>query len=82
MKKRNLLLFIFLTAFSSCFAQNNSSNENQPKKAELKVVHPQKQAVVKKSTIQKAVKVQALDIEKQKATTKPKQKAKLDDSNI
>jgi|TARA_B110000438_G_C15784552_1_gene637794 hypothetical protein len=82
MKKRNLLVLFFITAFASTFAQSNTTNKTEPKKVELKSAEPNKQVVEKKSPVNKTVKVQLLDVEKQKATTSPKQKAKSEDSDI
>tara|TARA_B110000196_G_C20771708_1_gene486883 strand:+ start:407 stop:655 length:249 start_codon:yes stop_codon:yes gene_type:complete len=82
MKKRNLLLLLFIAAFTSTFAQSKPVNQTQPKKVELKSVQPNKQVIQKKSPVNKTVKVQMLNVEKEKATTTPKQKAKSEDSNI
>ena len=84
MKKRNLLLLFFITAFASSFAQSKTTNQTQAKKVELKSVQPNKQVIEKKSPVNKTVKVQMLNVEKQKATTtpKPKTKTKLEDSDI
>tara|TARA_B100000401_G_scaffold104644_1_gene67804 strand:+ start:1149 stop:1409 length:261 start_codon:yes stop_codon:yes gene_type:complete len=84
MKKSYLLLVLFTIIFSfTCFSQSNagnSTNQQPVKKAELKSTQPAKQSIQKKSTIQKAVKVKLIEVEKEKATTTPKQKAKLEDS--
>ena len=82
MKKRNLLILLFIAAFTSTIAQSKPVNQTQPKKAELKSVQPNKQVIQKKSPVNKTVKVQMLNVEKEKATTTPKKKAKLEDSNI
>ena len=82
MKKRYLLLLFFAFVFSFSNAQSNSTNQQPIQKTELKSAQPTKQSVQKKSPVKKAVKVKMIDVEKEKATTSPKQKAKLEDSNI
>jgi hypothetical protein len=82
MKKRYLLLLFFAFVFSFSNAQSNSTNQQPVQKAKLKSTQPAKQSVQKKSPVKKAVKVKMIDVEKEKATTSPKQKAKLEDSNI
>ena len=82
MKKRYLLLLFFAFVFSFSNAQSNSTDKQPVQKTELKSTQPAKQSVQKKSPVKKAVKVKMIDVEKEKATTSPKQKAKLEDSNI
>jgi hypothetical protein len=82
MKKRYLLLLFFAFVFSFSNAQSNTTKQQPIQKAELKSTQPAKQSVQKKSPVKKAVKVKMIDVEKEKATTSPKQKAKLEDSNI
>lgn len=84
MKKINLLLLFLIAAFSSTIAQNKttSTTDSKSEKVILKSAEPKVQTVEKKGNTVKAVKVQMLDVEKQKATTSPKQKAKSEDSDI
>ncbi|MDG2370327.1 MAG: hypothetical protein P8M12_06760 [Flavobacteriales bacterium] len=84
MKKINLLLLFLIVAFGSTIAQNktSSSTDKKSEKVLLKSAEPKVQTVEKKGNTVKAVKVQMLDVEKQKATTTPKQKAKSEDSDI
>jgi hypothetical protein len=84
MKKINLLLLFLIAAFSSTIAQNktNATTDEKSEKVILKSAEPTIQTVEKKGKTVKAVKVQMLDVEKQKATTTPKQKAKSEDSDI
>ena len=65
------MLFTFVFSFS---AQSQAASTNQ------KAVKSSEQTIQKKSTVQKAVRVQMMDPKKEKATTTPKQKAKLEDS--
>jgi hypothetical protein len=82
MKKRYLLLLFFAFVFSFSNAQSNTTKQQPIQKAELKSTQPAKQSVQKKSPVKKAIKVKMIEVEKEKATTSPKQKAKLEDSNI
>ena len=82
MKKNYLLVMLFTFVFSfSAHSQAASINQKAVKSSELKSAKSSKQTIQKKSTVQKAVRVQMMDPKKEKATTTPKQKAKLEDSN-
>ena len=82
MKKNYLLVLLFTLVFSfSAQSQAESTNQKAVKSSELKSAKSSEQTIQKKSTVQKAVRVQMMDPKKEKATTTPKQKAKLEDSN-
>tara|TARA_B100000963_G_C22500996_1_gene613789 strand:- start:435 stop:686 length:252 start_codon:yes stop_codon:yes gene_type:complete len=82
MKKNYLLVMLFTFIFSfSAQSQATSTNQKAVKSSELKSAKSSKQTIQKKSTVQKAVRIQMMDPKKEKATTTPKQKAKLEDSN-
>ena len=74
------MLFTFVFSFSGQ-SQAATTNQKAVKSSELKSAKSSKQTIQKKSTVQKAVRVQMMDPKKEKATTTPKQKAKLEDSN-
>ena len=81
MKKNYLLVMLFTFVFSfSAQSQVESTNQKAVKSSELKSAKSSEQTIQKKSTVQKAVRVQMMDPKKEKATTTPKQKAKLEDS--
>lgn len=81
--KKNYLLVMLFTFIFSFYAQSQAASTNQKavKSSELKSAKSSEQTIQKKSTVQKAVRVQMMDPKKEKATTTPKQKAKLEDSN-
>jgi len=82
MKKNYLLVMLFTFVFSfSGQSQAATTNQKAVKSSELKSAKSSEQTIQKKSTVQKAVRVQMMDPKKEKATTTPKQKAKLEDSN-
>ena len=82
MKKNYLLVMLFTFVFSfSAQSQAATTNQKAVKSSELKSAKSSEKTIQKKSTVQKAVRVQMMDPKKEKATTTPKQKAKLEDSN-
>ena len=82
MKKNYLLVMLFTFVFSfSGQSQAATTNQKAVKSSELKSAKSSEQTIQKKSTVQKAVRVQMMNPKKEKATTTPKQKAKLEDSN-
>ena len=82
MKKNYLLVMLFTFVFSfSAQSQAATTNQKAVKSSELKSAKSSEQTIQKKSTVQKAVRVQMMDPKKEKAKTTPKQKAKLEDSN-
>ena len=82
MKKNYLLVMLFTFVFSfSGQSQAATTNQKAVKSSELKSAKSSEQTIQKKSTVQKAVRVKMMDPKKEKATTTPKQKAKLEDSN-
>ena len=74
------MFFTFVFSFSAQ-SQAATTNQKAVKSSELKSAKSSEQTIQKKSTVQKAVRVQMMDPKKEKATTTPKQKAKLEDSN-
>jgi hypothetical protein len=68
--------------FRSLTHKATQLNNNLFKKLNLNLLNQQNNLFKKKSPVKKAIKVKMIEVEKEKATTSPKQKAKLEDSNI
>ena len=78
MGKRNLLIIICLSAFTTSFAQNTPTS--QPSKATPKEVKSEKQVKVTKSTIKgKPVKVEMIKTEKKQVKVAKEEKTKLEE---
>ena len=81
MKKRNLLLVLFLAAINTAFTQTNTTNNStsQPEKSPQSEVQSKKPIKAKKSTVtNNTVKVEAIKVEK-KAVIAPKQEAPIEE---
>jgi len=84
MKKRNLLLVLFLATINIAFSQTNNSNNttSQPEKSPQNEVNSQKPIKVKKSTVtNNTVKVEALKLEKKESVLAPKDKVIIENKS-
>jgi len=83
MKKRNLLLVLFLAGINSAYSQTNTTNPtSEPEKAPQNEVQSEKPMKVKKSTVtNKTVKVEAIKLEKKEAVIVPKEKVIIEEKD-
>ena len=83
MKKRNLLLVLFLAAINTAFSQTNTTNpSSESEKAPQNEVQSEKPVKVEKSTVtNKTVKVEAIKLEKKEAVIVPKEKVIIEEKD-